>query len=129
MKPEDIKHDAHYAVRIGGIPFTGRVDAFQSPKLKWLAPTFVTFICEWKAWKALPPSAFLYKCRPPAEFEAIQTKKHTAWKEGFQQRLATQEATGRLAPARVAQAENREAIIHRQGSVFHAGDHGITRER
>ena len=129
MKSADIQADTYYAVRLGRITFTGRVDAIMEPVHDWLSPRYVVFLCEpdLRLWRTLPPSSILYETRPPEQMAAIADAKHTAWRESFRQRVAVRKATAGVA-SNIERPPHHESVIRRQGTRFPAGDYGITRE-
>ena len=129
MKARDIQADTYYAVRVGRITFTGRVDAIMEPVHNWLSPRYVVFLCEpdLRLWRTLPPSSILYETRPPEQMAAITEAKHAMWREGFRQRVAVRKATAGVA-SNIERPPHQESVICRQGTRFPAGDFGITRE-
>ena len=129
MNAADIQADTYYAVRLGRITFTGRVDAIMEPVHDWLSPRYVVFLCEpdLRLWRTLPPSSILYETRPPEQMAAIADAKHAMWREGFRERMAVRKAAAGRA-ADIERPPHREPIISRQGTRFPAGDFGITRE-
>ena len=125
MKAADIQADTYYAVRLGRITFTGRVDAIMEPVHDWLSPRYVVFLCEpdLRLWRTLPPSAILYETRPPEQMAAIADAKHVTWREGYRERMAVRKAAVGVA-ADIERLPHQEPVVHKQGSVFHAGDFG-----
>ena len=117
MDISDIKHDKHYAVRLGLWTLTGRVDAVDEVASK-------VFVWTEVGYRPVAASAILYECKSPEQYRAIIAKRRAesrmrtqAWRQAFDAR-----------PPRPTVWEHQEPIINRQGSVFTPGDYGITRE-
>ncbi|WP_455387512.1 hypothetical protein [Petrachloros mirabilis] len=120
MNASDIQHEKHYAVRLGVRSATARVDAIDGEHI-------YCWICEDGEYQTLQEHHFRFECPPPDVSAAIRAKEQA---ERDRRRMEREERDKRLAknaPTR-GWPEQREAIIHRQGSVFCSGDYGITRE-
>jgi len=116
MEINEIKHEHHYAIRLGRWTVTGRVDAIDPPKvIVWI---------EVLGYRPVPHTAVLYACKSPSYYdEQHRKRKH----ESFLRRQEWEKRYSKPAPCPLF-PQHHEPIINRQGSRFRSGDYGITRE-
>lgn len=127
MKSCDIDTDKHYIVRLGQWTELARVDATTTRTvLGKTSDVFVAWVYGLKQYRPLPASAFLHESLSPEEHAAIQARTHHEARAVIRGHVVQQQAITAASPLRVT--EPLTGQIHRQGSVFPAGDYGITRE-
>ena len=117
MRVSEIHAEQHYTVIIGGIPFTGRVDAIDQTRY---GVEFITYIEEMGEWKRLSPSRFAGKSLSHAQ-QFAKVRRYIA-------NLPTCTPQVARPPLNQPWPAHQEAIIYRQGTYFPAGDFGMTRE-
>jgi hypothetical protein len=128
MKAELIEAGQWYAVRLGQWIEAARVDGFNPVTGKWIA-----YLHAMHAWRPLPASAFVRESMDPEQLAAMERKERMESRLWMQDEIQRQ-TFGAPAPVdRVAgcggEGESRfYAIVCRQGSFFHAGDYGVSRE-
>jgi hypothetical protein len=130
MNADDVQRDQHYLVRLGPGTEIGRVDAITSRRVFGRDyPRFEVYIRRLYCWRQLGADALLAECEAPEVYEAIAAKRHHDDHMQTLAYLAGQEAVRSRWEGCKSWPEHREAIISQQGTHFHAGDYGITRER
>jgi len=116
-----------YAVRLGVVIETARVDALPEPPRAYYAQKAVCWVPALGVWRELPVSSLLYESVSPEQRAAIEQEKESKSRQRIRAMLDDINLRMQSAPVR-PRPPITEPIIARQGSYFHAGDYGITRE-
>ena len=127
MRSSDITVERHYIVRLGMWTELARVDAVtERTVLGRQSDVYVAWVYGLRQYRPLPASSFLHPSVSPVEHAAIRAKSHHEARAAIREQVAQQQAVTDASPLRVTEPITGQ--IHRQGSVFPAGDYGITRE-